>query len=98
MKGLKSPPYSILNKEGILAPSIPSGSVAHKLALRVETSRLPVHCDGSQQYPRKLTIKNISRFFIDCLRSSHNIFYERTGTIDSKSETPSLASPTYKVS
>jgi hypothetical protein len=44
------------------------------------------------------TTKKISRFFIECLRTSHNIFYERTSTIDSKSETPSLASPTSKVS
>jgi hypothetical protein len=51
------------------------------------TSRLPVRCDGSQQYPRKLSTKKISRFFINCLRSSHNTFYERTGTIGSKSET-----------
>jgi hypothetical protein len=52
------------------------------------TSRLLVCCDGSQQYPHKLSIKKISRFFIDCLHSSHNIFYERMGTIDGKSETP----------
>jgi hypothetical protein len=51
------------------------------------TSRLPVRCDGSQQYLCKLSTKKISRFFIDCLRSSHNIFYERTGTIGRKSET-----------
>jgi hypothetical protein len=37
------------------------------------TSRLPVRCDGLQQYPRKLSIKK-SRFFIDCLRSLYNIF------------------------
>jgi hypothetical protein len=34
LEGLKSPPYSILNKEGILAPPIPSGFMAPKLALR----------------------------------------------------------------
>jgi hypothetical protein len=33
LEGLKSPPYSILNKEGILAPPIPSGFVSSKLAL-----------------------------------------------------------------
>jgi hypothetical protein len=33
LKGLKSPPYSILNKEGILAPPILSGFEAPKLAL-----------------------------------------------------------------
>jgi hypothetical protein len=38
------------------------------------TSRLPVRCDGSQQYPRKLSTKKISSFFIDCLRSPHNTF------------------------
>jgi hypothetical protein len=42
--------------------------------------------DGSQQYPRKLSTKKISRFFINCLRSLYNIFYERTVTIGSKSE------------
>jgi hypothetical protein len=52
------------------------------------SSRLLVRCGGSQQYPRKLSTKKISSFFIDCLHSSYNIFYERTGTIDSKSETP----------
>jgi hypothetical protein len=62
----------------------------------ISTRRLPVRCDGSQQYPRKLSTKKISRFFIDCLRSSHNIFHERTGTIGSKSETPSLASPHFQ--
>jgi hypothetical protein len=40
------------------------------------TSRLPVRCDGLQQYPRKLSIKKISRFFIDCLRSLYNIFFD----------------------
>jgi hypothetical protein len=40
------------------------------------TSRLPVRCDGLQQYPRKLFIKRISRFFIDCLRSLYNIFFD----------------------
>jgi hypothetical protein len=34
-----------------------------------------IHCDGSQQYPCKLSTKKISRFYIDCLRSSHNFFY-----------------------
>jgi hypothetical protein len=43
--------------------------------------------DGSQQYSRKLSTKKISIFFISCLHSLHNIFYERTGTIDSKLET-----------
>jgi hypothetical protein len=38
------------------------------------TSRLPVHCDGSQQYPHKIFTRNILRFFIDCLRSPYNIF------------------------
>jgi hypothetical protein len=38
----------------------------------VITSRLLVRCDSSQQYPRKLSTKKISRFFIDCLCSSHN--------------------------
>jgi hypothetical protein len=38
------------------------------------TSRLPVRCDGLQQYPRKLSTKKFSRFFIDCLRSLYNIF------------------------
>jgi hypothetical protein len=38
------------------------------------TSRLIVRCDGSQQYPRKLSTKNVSRFFIDCLHSPYNIF------------------------
>jgi hypothetical protein len=42
----------------------------------------------AQQYPRKLSTKKISRFFIGCLHSSHNIFYECTGTIGNKSETP----------
>jgi hypothetical protein len=41
----------------------------------IHTSRLLVRCDGSQQWPRKLSTKKISNFFIDCLRSSHNIFY-----------------------
>jgi hypothetical protein len=40
----------------------------------MRTSRLTVRCDGSQQYPYKLFTKKISRFFIDCLCSSHNIF------------------------
>jgi hypothetical protein len=35
LEGLKSPSYLKLNKEGILAPPIPSGIVAPKLALRV---------------------------------------------------------------
>jgi hypothetical protein len=34
LEGLKSPSYLKLNKEGILAPPIPSGIVAPKLALR----------------------------------------------------------------
>jgi hypothetical protein len=46
-----------------------------------------VRCDGSQQHPRKLSTKKILIFFIGCLHSSHNIFYKRTGTIGSKSET-----------
>jgi hypothetical protein len=54
----------------------------------VYTSRLPMRCDGSQQYPRKLSTKKISRFLIGCLHSLYNIFYECTGTIGSKSETP----------
>jgi hypothetical protein len=33
-----------------------------------------VTADGSQQYPRKLSTKKISIFFIGCLHSSHNIF------------------------
>jgi hypothetical protein len=69
-----------------------------KLVLYIITSRLPVRCDYSQQYPRKLFTKKISRFFIGCLHSSYNIFYERTSTIGNKSETPSLASSTFKVS
>jgi hypothetical protein len=52
------------------------------------SSQLLVRCDGSQQYPRKLFTKKSQRFFIDCLRFSHNIFYECTGTIGSKSEIP----------
>jgi hypothetical protein len=36
----------------------------------------------------QLSTKKISRFFIDCLCSSHNIVYERTDTIGRKSETP----------
>jgi hypothetical protein len=38
------------------------------------TSRLPVRCDGLQQYPCKLSTKKISRFFIDCFHSPYNIF------------------------
>jgi hypothetical protein len=38
------------------------------------TSRLPVCCDGLQQYPCKLSTNKISRFFIDCLCSPYNIF------------------------
>jgi hypothetical protein len=53
-----------------------------------KTSRLPVRCDGSQEYSRKLSTKKISRFFIGCLHSLHNIFYERMCTICSKPETP----------
>jgi hypothetical protein len=41
--------------------------------------------------------KRSQYFFIDCLRSSHNIFYERTSTIDSKSETLIPRLPTSKV-
>jgi hypothetical protein len=41
---------------------------------KINTSRLPVRSDGLQQYPRKLSTKKISRFFIDCLRSPYNIF------------------------
>jgi hypothetical protein len=37
-------------------------------------SRLPVRYDGLQQYPRKLSTKKKSRFFIDCLRFPYNIF------------------------
>jgi hypothetical protein len=48
------------------------GLQIHKLY----TSRLPVRCDGLQQYPRKLSIKKISRFFIDCLCSLYNIFFD----------------------
>jgi hypothetical protein len=33
LEGLQSPSYSKLNKKGILAPPIPSGFVAPKLAL-----------------------------------------------------------------
>jgi hypothetical protein len=40
----------------------------------INTSWLPVRCNGLQQYPRKLSTKNISRFFSDCLRSPYNIF------------------------
>jgi hypothetical protein len=35
LEGLKSPPYSILNKRWILSPSIPSGFVSPKLALNI---------------------------------------------------------------
>jgi hypothetical protein len=42
----------------------------------IYTSRLPVRCDSLQQYPRKLSIKKNSRFFIDCLRSLYNIFFD----------------------
>jgi hypothetical protein len=38
------------------------------------TSRLPVRCDDLQQYPRKLSTKQIQDFFIDCLPSLYNIF------------------------
>jgi hypothetical protein len=40
------------------------------------TSRLPVRCDGLQQYPGKLSIKIFPRFFINCLRSLYNIFFD----------------------
>jgi hypothetical protein len=43
---------------------------------KINVSGLPVRCDGLQQYPRKLSIKKISRFFIDCLRSLYNIFFD----------------------
>jgi hypothetical protein len=39
----------------------------------LNTSWLPVRCNGLRQYPRKLSIKK-PRFFIDCLRSLYNIF------------------------
>jgi hypothetical protein len=42
--------------------------------LQGNTSQLPVRCDGSQQYPRKLSTKKISKFSIDYLRFPHNIF------------------------
>jgi hypothetical protein len=35
-----------------------------------------MRCDGLQQYLRKLSIKKNSRFFIDCLRSLYNIFFD----------------------
>jgi hypothetical protein len=35
-----------------------------------------VRCDGLQQYPRKLSNKKIQVFFIDCLRSLYNIFFD----------------------
>jgi hypothetical protein len=38
------------------------------------TSRLPVRCYGLQQYPRKLSTKKFSRFFIDGIHSLYNIF------------------------
>jgi hypothetical protein len=47
--------------------------VKSRLGLNI-TSRLTVCCDGLQQYPRKLSTNKISRFFIDCLHSSYNIF------------------------
>jgi hypothetical protein len=40
------------------------------------TSRLPVRYDGLQQYPYKLSIKKISKIFINCLRSLYNIFFD----------------------
>jgi hypothetical protein len=44
LEGIKLPPYSILNKEGILAPLIPSGIWTPKLALNsLHTSIRPVH-------------------------------------------------------
>jgi glutamate racemase len=33
-----------------------------------------VRCNGSQQYPHKLSNKKISRFFIDCHHFPHNVF------------------------
>jgi hypothetical protein len=62
----------------------------------IETSQLPMRCNDSQQYPRKLSTKKISRFFIGCFHSLHNIFYERTGTIDSKSETTTPRLPHFQ--
>jgi hypothetical protein len=41
------------------------------------------HNNTHLNYPPKRS----QDFFIDCLRSSHNLFYERTGTIGSKSKT-----------
>jgi hypothetical protein len=35
-----------------------------------------VRYDGLQQYPRKLSIKQNLRFFIDCLCSLYNIFFD----------------------
>jgi hypothetical protein len=47
--------------------------VGIKSAIDLYTSRLPVLCDGLQQYSCKLYTKKISRFFIDCLRYPYNI-------------------------
>jgi hypothetical protein len=44
-----------------------------QISLLINTSRLPVRCDGLEQYPCKLSTKK-SRFFIDCLCSPYNIF------------------------
>jgi hypothetical protein len=55
-----------------------------------------MRCDRSQQYQHKLSTKKILRFFIDCLRSPHNIFYERMSTIGSKSETPITRLPHFQ--
>jgi hypothetical protein len=46
------------------------------------------HSNTHVNYPAKTFL----RFFIDCLMSSHNIFYKRTGNIGSKSypSTPPL--------
>jgi hypothetical protein len=61
---------------GVLAGASPTnGSPGLPLPLPyIYTSRLPVRCDGLQQYQRKLSTKKISRFLIDCFRSPYNIF------------------------
>jgi hypothetical protein len=61
-----------INSSIINVVSIRGYFVLYTLTLSY-TSRLPVRCDGLQQYPHKLPIKK-SRFFIDCLRSPYNIF------------------------
>jgi hypothetical protein len=90
--------YLYLNTSLFLIFHIISNRYSYSASLIHFASRLPVCCDGSQQYQCKLSIKKISNFFIGCLHSSYNIFYEPTGTIGSKLETPILASPTSKVS